>query len=136
MSRHHNARAQASARRALVPLVASGNAVCWRCGLPIGLGQLWDAGHPSDLALGGHPAGRTLPEHALKVDCPEGGNRAAGARLGNQLRRRGRRRLDEWLRFFPPRVLPQPLAASRSWSLLPCRSRRTTCSRRHAANRS
>jgi len=105
MSRHHNARAQASARRALAPLVASGRAVCRRCGQPIAPGQSWDAGHVDDLGLGGNPAGRVEPEHTT---C----NRQAGGRLGNQLRRRGRRRLDEWLSFFADRPLPQPRAAA------------------------
>ena len=104
MSRHHDPRAQASARRALAPLVATGLAVCHRCSLPILPGQEWDAGHVDDLGLGGNPAGRVRPEH---VTC----NRSAGGRLGNQLRRRGRRRLDEWLRVFWERPRPQPRAA-------------------------
>lgn len=105
MSRHHNARAQAAARRALAPLVASGLAVCHRCGEPVLPDQDWDAGHVDDLGLGGNPFGRVLPEH---TSC----NRSAGGRLGNQLRPRGRRRLNEWLRFFLPRPLTQPRAAA------------------------
>jgi len=98
VSRHHDARAQRAARRALAPLVASGRAVCRRCGGRILPGQEWDAGHVVDLATGGHPAGAMLPEHARRRDCSAGGNRSAGARLGNQLRARPRRRLDAWLR--------------------------------------
>lgn len=97
MSNKHNPRAQAAARRALAPAVLDGTATCWRCGLPILPGQEWDAGHTHDLGLGGHPLGETRHEHARKKDCPEGGNRSNGARLGAQLRPRGRRRLDEWI---------------------------------------
>jgi len=98
VSRHHDARAQRSARRVWAPIVASGEATCRRCGARIVPGQLWDVGHIVDLALGGHPAGATAPEHARRRDCSAGGNRSAGAVLGNQLRARPRRRLDEWLR--------------------------------------
>jgi hypothetical protein len=90
MSRHHDARANAAARRALAPLVASGRAVCPRCRQPILPGQQWDAGHVVDLATGGHAAGRMVPEHRA---C----NRSAGGRLGNQLRRPSRRRITDWL---------------------------------------
>ena len=97
MSRHHQPRAQTKARAALQPDVDAGTARCWRCGELIRPGQQWDAGHTTDLGLGGHPAGETRHEHARKADCPAGGNRSAGARLGAQLRPRGRRRLDDWL---------------------------------------
>lgn len=88
-------RADQEARARLVPLVASGLAICARCHTPILPTDEWDAGHVDDLALGGHPAGPVAPEHRR---C----NRAAGARLGNTIRtRRGRVRLADWLNFFP-----------------------------------
>lgn len=92
MSRHRGRRDQL-ARAALAPLVASGTAKCWRCDELIDPLDEWDAGHLEDLATGGAPAGRRLPEHRR---C----NRVAGAQLGAQLRRSRRRRLDEWRRFF------------------------------------
>jgi hypothetical protein len=85
-------------RRAWAPTVALGRVHCRRCGLPITAGQVWDLGHDHDLALGGHPSGGMRPEHALKRDCPSGGNRSAGARLGAQLRTNPRRRLADYLR--------------------------------------
>ena len=91
MSRHHDPKAQASARRALLPLVLSGTAVCPKCKQRIQIGEAWDAGHVDDLGTGGHAAGRMVPEHR---SC----NRSAGGRLGNQLRRPTRRRLGSWLR--------------------------------------
>ena len=83
-------------RQAWTPQVEAGLAMCPRCrkiihpnpALPNGG---WDMGHEHDLALGGNPAGRMVPEHS---SC----NRSAGARLGNVTRRRSRRRLGEWLR--------------------------------------
>jgi len=78
MTTRHGGRRDTAARAALAPLVAAGT-TCWRCGLPIDPGQPWDAGHLDDLATGGHPAGRRLPEHRR---C----NRAAGAVLGRLLR--------------------------------------------------
>lgn len=78
-------------RRSWAPNVDAGLARCPRCLRIIQPGEAWDLGHVHDLALGGHPAGRMLPEHA---SC----NRSAGARLGNVTRRRSRRRLLEWLR--------------------------------------
>lgn len=80
------------------PQVATGLVRCRRCHQPIDPTQDWDMGHAHDLALGGHPRGPMAPEHARKADCPEGGNRAAGARLGNQLRHRPRRNIGEWLK--------------------------------------
>lgn len=84
------------ARAALAPLVAAGLAYCWRCRQPIRPGEAWDAGHVADLATGGDPAGRVLPEHSR---C----NRSAGGKLGAQLRRgrRPRRRPAAWARFVP-----------------------------------
>lgn len=89
-------------RRHWAPQIATGTVKCWRCRTPILPDQPWDLGHPTDLALGGHPR-HMLPEHRHAQDCPAeggGGNRSLGARLGNQLRnaRRSRRRLDEWTR--------------------------------------
>lgn len=91
MSRHHNPNVQAAARRALAPVVASGRAVCPKCGKPIRPGEPWQAGHVADLALGGATAGPMVPEHR---SCGS----SAGAKLGNQLRARPRRRLADWLR--------------------------------------
>lgn len=79
------------------PKIAAGDVECRRCHEPIRPGQRWDLGHAHDLALGGNPHGVMVPEHALRDDCPAGGNRSAGATLGNQLRRRPRRRLSDWL---------------------------------------
>lgn len=62
-------------RKQLEPIVKAGQATCWRCGHPITPDQPWDLGHDDDdrsLYMG--------PEHALKSDCPAGGNRSAGAR--------------------------------------------------------
>lgn len=63
------------------PRVAAGDVHCARCGLAIYPGQRWDLGHQVDRALGGRDADGLLPEHAR---C----NRAAGGRLGHELRRR------------------------------------------------
>ena len=84
-------------RQQWAPTVALGRVKCRRCGQPITPGQAWDLGHDHDLALGGDPLGPMRPEHALRRDCPDGGNRAAGARLGAQLRRAPRRRLAAYL---------------------------------------
>lgn len=62
-------------RRNLEPLVASGNATCWRCGEPITPEQQWDLGH--DDVDRKHYRG---PEHARAADCPAGGNRATKGR--------------------------------------------------------
>lgn len=94
MSARHRGRRDQLARAQLAPAVAAG-ALCWQCQAPIEPGQEWDAGHVDDLATGGAPAGTRLPEHRRRADCAAGGNRARGAHLGNQLRRR--RRLAEWL---------------------------------------
>lgn len=88
-------RADQAARATLAPLVAAGSAVCWRCGEPIAATDKWDAGHLDDLALGGRPDGEVAPEHRGRC------NRAAGARLGNAIRRGRRVRLADWLAFFP-----------------------------------
>lgn len=91
------------ARARLAPLVASGRAVCRRCGEPIKPGQAWDVGHVLDIGRGGSLDGPVAPEHALKADCPAGGNRAAGGRLVHELRAAPTRsrRLADWLRIFP-----------------------------------
>ena len=93
------------ARAAWTPALATGRVICPRCRQPITPTQAWDLGHTTDLALGGDPAS-TVPEHR---SC----NRAAGARLGNDLRRARtrRRRLAQWLSFFErpnPRATPTP----------------------------
>ena len=104
MTGRRRGRADQAARARLAPIVAAGLAECGRCGLRILPEQQWDAGHAHDIGRGGDPAGPLRPEHALKRDCPAGGNRSAGGVLGRQLRtgqQLGRRRsLATWLRFF------------------------------------
>jgi len=98
MSRHHrNAR---WAGRPVTELriqwgarIAEGAVACGLCGQTITPGQAWDLGHRLALAEGGDE-NDVRPEHALKADCAEGGNRSAGARLGNQQRRQ---RVRKWL---------------------------------------
>lgn len=66
------------------PLVAAGNATCWRCGHPIAPHAPWDLGHDD--------WDRTRyrgPEHRR---C----NRTAAARKGNRLRRRTARVTRRW----------------------------------------
>jgi len=62
-------------RKSLEPLVASGQATCWRCQQPIHPTQQWDLGH-DDLDKTKYQG----PEHALKKDCTAGGNRASARR--------------------------------------------------------
>ncbi len=47
-------------------------------------GQRLDFGHSEDLAFNGDSKADRM-EHADKQDCPEGGNRAAGGRLGRMI---------------------------------------------------
>lgn len=91
-SQRRRGRRDQEARARLVPLVASGTAVCSRCLEPIDPTEPWDAGHIDDLALGGAADGAVAPEHR---SC----NRRAGARLGLALRSttRRRRRPEQWL---------------------------------------
>lgn len=84
-------------RRRWAAAVESGLVDCRRCHQRIRPGQDWDLGHAHDIALGGDPLAATEPEHARRADCPAGGNRSAGAYLGNQLRAAPRRRLALWL---------------------------------------
>lgn len=57
--------------------------VCRRCGREIKEGQAVDAGHHVDKAI--DPNSTEIgPEHRLKRDCAEGGNRSNGARLGKR----------------------------------------------------
>ena len=57
-------------RRRIAPLVAAGQAICWRCGQKIPAGSSWDLGHDD------HDRSRYRgPEH---VKC----NRATSARNG------------------------------------------------------
>jgi hypothetical protein len=66
-------------RKKLAALVASGRAVCWRCGQPILPGTLWDLGH-DDLD---HSIYRGV-EHRR---C----NRSSAASRGNRMRGKRRR---------------------------------------------
>lgn len=84
------------ARARLAPSVEAGEATCNRCGLPILPGQEWDADHIDSLVAGGHPDGPRAPAHALKADCPAGGNRAAGNADRTAWRNRHRTRTREW----------------------------------------
>lgn len=57
---------------------------CPRCGEPMLKGQALHFGHAEDLVF--NPASKAARmEHADKSDCPEGGNTAAGGRLGRQI---------------------------------------------------
>ena len=77
------------------PRVDARAVACHRCGLIIEPTEAWDLGHLRDHALGGSPRD-VHPEHRHTTGtCP--GNRSLGAKLGNQLRTRPRRRLAEWL---------------------------------------
>ncbi|SRX93573.1 hypothetical protein MSP7336_01812 [Mycobacterium shimoidei] len=61
-------------RKQFEPLVRSGRAVCWRCGLPIKPDAKWDLGHDDN--------DRTKyrgPEHVGR-ECPAGGNRGTAGR--------------------------------------------------------
>lgn len=95
MTRHRGRRDQ-EARAALEVLVDAGTATCWQCGLPVLPGQAWDAGHVEDLMAGGRPDGTRLVEHALKADCPAGGNRRRGALAQHDRRARKRTRAQAW----------------------------------------
>jgi hypothetical protein len=63
-------------RDQVAKLVARGDAVCWRCGLPILPGMLWDLGH-SDIDRLVYMG----PEHQR---C----NRSSAASRGNRMRRK------------------------------------------------
>lgn len=58
---------------------------CARCGLPMLRGQRLDFGHSTDWALDRTSKADRM-EHADHEDCPAGGNRAAGGRLGAEVR--------------------------------------------------
>ena len=60
-------------RTALAPLVATGRATCWRCGLPIAPGDPWDLGH--------HDTDRSItmgPEHANTCNRSAAGRSSHG----------------------------------------------------------
>lgn len=72
-------------RRRRIAIEAAYGCPCPRCGEPMLRGQRLDFGHTLDRAL--HPLAKAdRMEHADSSDCPEGGNRSAGARLGVALR--------------------------------------------------
>lgn len=57
---------------------------CPRCGEPMLKGQRLDFGHSTDRAF--NPASKAdRMEHADRSDCPEGGNRSAGGKLGRMI---------------------------------------------------
>lgn len=58
---------------------------CPRCGLPMLRGQRLDFGHTTDVAFDRNAKADRF-EHADSRDCPAGGNRAAGGRLGAEVR--------------------------------------------------
>jgi hypothetical protein len=59
-------------RASYVSFVASGKAVCWRCGKPIAPNAVWDLGH-----VDGDPVRYAGPEHAR---CNRGASSASGVR--------------------------------------------------------
>lgn len=72
-------------RRRELEIEQAYNTPCPRCGLPMLRGQKLHYGHTADAALSpGSKADRF--EHADYEDCPEGGNTAAGGRLGQLMR--------------------------------------------------
>lgn len=80
-------------RARLARIVATGQAVCWRCGNPIDPRMAWDVGHIIGRAAGGGNARVNLaPEHA---SC----NRRDGQAVGQSVRRarkRVSRRIRDW----------------------------------------
>lgn len=71
-------------RRRAQELEAAYNTPCPRCGRPMLRGQRLDFGHSEDLAFNGDSKADRM-EHAAYQDCPEGGNRSAGGRLGRMI---------------------------------------------------
>lgn len=59
------------------------NTPCPRCGQLMLRGQALDLGHSTDLAVDPQSKGDRF-EHADSRDCPKGGNRSAGGKLGAQ----------------------------------------------------
>ena len=104
--RHLQGREVTNRRRVWAGPIARGEVDCRLCGTPILEGQTWDLGHDRDLQLGGDPRDDTYPEHALKADCPAGGNRSAGAALAARLKAGRRRRLEAWIYGDDPRTPP------------------------------
>lgn len=72
-------------RRRTELLPAAYNTPCPRCGKPMLKGQKLHFGHSEDHALK-HGSKADRFEHADYADCEAGGNTAAGARLGQELR--------------------------------------------------
>lgn len=60
------------------------NTPCPRCGELMLRGQRLDFGHTEDLAFNRDSQADRF-EHADKADCPEGGNRSAGGKLGRRI---------------------------------------------------
>lgn len=65
-------------RKAWVPLVATGNVRCWRCGEFIAAGAAWDLGHDD-----ADRARYRGPEHVGR-ECRKGGNRATSGRRNSR----------------------------------------------------
>jgi len=59
---------------------------CPRCGELMLRGQALDLGHSTDLVVDSQAVGDRI-EHADYRDCPVGGNRAAGGKLGKRRQR-------------------------------------------------
>lgn len=72
-------------RRRKIALREAFGTPCPRCGLPMLPGQNLDFGHSEDLAYNRASRADRM-EHADSRDCPAGGNRTAGARLGQKIR--------------------------------------------------
>lgn len=71
-------------RRRAREIEAAYNTPCPRCGQLMLKGQRLDYGHTEDLAFNPDSKADRF-EHADSKDCPAGGNRTAGARLGRSI---------------------------------------------------
>lgn len=71
-------------RRRVLALEAAYNMPCPRCGELMLRGQRLDFGHSEDRAFNADSKADRM-EHADYQDCREGGNKAAGGKLGRQI---------------------------------------------------